>query len=265
MPLDVDPAWQQGSLVPHEIFALAAPAGTEQLSEDDVVIVLSQSCDVVCDSAESEPFLDVLVGRAIQDLVGNNTFGKNPRVIDFEIVAEGRARKVRCHDAERLRLDRKVLQGAVPADRLAPSLTAMLANWTGRRYTRPALPDSFNRRRKPAANRVSKIAAQYALDVAAFYVVLNTERDLPEGEAYRVILIGTVMSDIAGDEARFGRAVEAVAKLAKALQCDGIEVIEAVAKSEDDVSLSDLRNMIRLELDYVSVRGGIVDEPTPHI
>ena len=45
--------------------------------------------------------------------------------------------------------------------------------------------------------------------------------------------------------------------MAAALNGNGISVVEALAKSEDDVSLTDVREMIRLDLDYISIRGGI--------
>lgn len=227
------------------------------LGDEDITIVVSQSCDVICESIAAEPFVDVQIGRPILVLDGNNTYGKNPRVIDFENGDSPDVRCYRCVDAERRRLDRKLLRGGLPVGALAPKTIRLLANWTGRRYTRPALPDEFNRRRKIVSQQVARIGREFAQEIASFYVVLNEDSELEPDESYVIFLIGTAMADVASDPAKFARATKAVALMAAALNGNGISVVEALAKSEDDVSLTDVREMIRLDLDYISIRGGI--------
>jgi hypothetical protein len=256
MTLHIDSAWEQG--------ALLSPADLSDIppAQGEVFIIISQSCDVVYDSFDAEPLVEVHLARVISELNGGYTHGKHPRMIDLEETIDGKVRRYRICDADRQRLDRRLLQKATPLATLSPDVVRTLANWTSRRFVRPALPDEFNRRRKPVERKVSKIAARYAHDIAAFFVILNEDRELDPAEAYEIFLIGTVRAEIATDATRFQQAAKAVAELAEALNANGISVVEAMAKSEEQISLTDVRAMIRLELDYISVREGMI-ESTP--
>jgi len=151
----------------------------------------------------------------------------------------------------------------MPLGALSAPIVQLLANWTGKRYTRPAFPDEFNRRRKACAQIVAKSARECAHDISSFYIILKQDRELLDDEMYEIILIGTVMANIATDPTRFGRAVNGVSAIAKAFTGSGITVIEATTRSEDEVSLTDVRGMLRLDLNYVSVRENAGEELYP--
>jgi hypothetical protein len=139
----IDSAWEQGALLSPD----ACPPGLRtdiRLVDGDLFIIVSQSCDVLCESFEAEPFVEVHLARMITDIDGNYAHGKHPRVIDIEDTINGEVRRYRISDSERRRFDRQILQHIVPLATLNPAPARMLANWPARRFVRPALPGTFN-------------------------------------------------------------------------------------------------------------------------
>lgn len=256
----IDPAWLQGSILRAD--DLSADNLEAQPGDGDLLIVISQSCDVVCGSFELEPLLEIHVARHIETVNGNNTYGKNPRVLDFSETVDGNLRHYRCRDSERCRIDRKVLRGTKPGGQLSDLTTRLLPGWTANRFTRAALPDEFNRRRARANDTIANIAKKAAVSLTSVYVVLNEDFELAPGEIYHVLLLGTVLPETAADPVEFGTAAKATADIAAALRaCPGIEVLDLDTRSEDDVSLTERRQMLRLELDYISFREGAPTDP----
>jgi len=248
----IDETWQQGAVF--QPTAIGKALADFNLEEQDVLIIVSQSCDVVNDSFDSEPFVEVQVAKSIINIDGNHSHGKHPRILDIRCTLDDVPRCFRIYDRERRRFNRRLLLGRLPSAVLPVDTVRLLANWTARRYTRPALPDEFNRRRKSREKAAAKIATEYAEDVSAFYVVLNEDRELSVDEPYEIFLIGTALAEIAADSGRFERISKAVAALSDVLNANGIVVVGGVARSEDSVSLTEVREMIRLDFDYISLR-----------
>lgn len=224
-------------------------------ADEDLLIVISQSCDIASDD---EHDVEVHVARAIAAVDGNNTHRKNPRTLDLDTEIAGVRRLLRISQAERRRVPRKRLAKAEPAGVLPEPHVQMLARWTAARYTRPALPDAFNERRRAARERVAKAAKRGGVDVSGVYVALNSELELPDDEPYEIFVLGTVPHDVAVDPRRWKTACAAVNEIVEALRGPGIVVVEADTRSEANVSLEDIKQFARLELDYMSERGGIM-------
>lgn len=248
----------QGSFVVPDAFG-SADVELLGLSDADILVVISQSCDVIHCSFDVEPFVELLPLRriALNDLEGNNTFGKNPRVLDLEEVTDGEKRAFRCAIREKIKLPRKYLLGKHPKGTIGETNIQVLADWTARRYTRPAFPDEFNERRRPALRKLKSTMKQASLDVTAVYVRLSSYDELPPDEPYKVILIATVLPEVAEDFTLFERAQKATEEVRKALNaCDGINVVTAETRSEDDVSLAERRLLQKFEFEDISLRFG---------
>ncbi len=248
----IDPQWAQGALLDPN--ATRDYITAEDVTENDVLIVISQSCDVVCTSYDLEPSLELHVGRPIEAVDGNNSFGKNPRALDFEPSINGNTRALRILNHERKRIPRQVLETALPMGLIQDGDIRMLAKWTANRYTRPALPDAFNERRASAKAAITKLIRRDAKDVAGFYVALNTFDELPDGTDYQIALMSITPKAIANDPKRFEKVVEVTKALEGLLKLRGIAVVEAVARSAAEVSLEDIALFKRLEFDYISER-----------
>jgi hypothetical protein len=256
LDVEIDPAWSQGSLIDPNALIEAVP-GIE-IKPNDIVIVISQDCDVVSRSLDAEPLLDIHLARFIDELDGNFTAGKNPRIFDFEDTAvDDTMQRYRCRDANRRRINRTILVGTIPVGKLTEQNTRQLAQWTARRFTRAALPNEFNRRLLNARTQLARIAKSAGHSLSAIYVGLSTRTELPPADSYRVILVGSIRSSES-----IAEATEAVSKIAALLGAlPGIELEDDDVRLEDDISLADIRQLLRLDFDYISVRGG--EEPAP--
>ncbi len=219
--------------------------------------MISQSCDVVHVSYESEPYVELHVGRVIDAIDGNNAFGKNPRTIDLETTVNGKPRMIRILAHERKKIPRQTLENIKPIGAIPEDETYRLAKWTGNRYTRPALPDAFNERRAKVKEAIAKIAKKDGKEVLGFYVALKTFDELPDGTDYEIAVLGVAPTAIANDPESFKKVVSVTTAVANLLAtCPGITVIENEARSAANTSLDDVRYFKRLDLDYISERDG---------
>lgn len=250
--MHVDHQWEQGSiLAPDDLRGDVRP----NVGTGDFFVVISQSCDVICESFDAEPFVELHVARRIDEVDGNNAHGKNPRVLDFLHEANGERASLRCKDSERFRVDRRCLLGLEPSGKLSEFNTSLLANWTGHRFTRPAFPDEFNRRLGTVRAALARVAAgRDGTLVTAVFVGLSDPGELAPDEPYRVLVLGTMLADLDPQQAASGNQV--VAKIADVLgSANGIDVLDYETRSEDAVSLAEARELLRLPFDYVTVRG----------
>lgn len=55
------------------------------VTADDLLIIATQDCDLVCHSFETEPYAEIVIGRHVDTADGNCRFGKNPRRLQFEL------------------------------------------------------------------------------------------------------------------------------------------------------------------------------------
>ena len=145
---------------------------------------------------------------------------------------------------------------SAPFATLEQASTEMLADWTARKFIRPALPDEFNRRRQAVMQKVIRAAARCP-DMTAIYIALNDDAELAPDEKYEIFVLATVLPVVEADKIRFAKVAETIQTIALELDsAQGISVLDFSARSEGDVSLFERRQLLRLELDYLSARDG---------
>lgn len=152
-----DTPWRQGHLLANdaiEALGLQHPAVPDQT----LVVVASHDCDLA-QTPESEPVVEVVIGRLVTDKNGTYTHAKNARKLhvdfvgaavlwaEFEITAKVAVDKV------------KLNEFAPRADaRLSNENQAILQMWLASRYRRSAFPDEFERRLTKETKLAEKIA-----------------------------------------------------------------------------------------------------------
>lgn len=150
--------WRQGSIV--EQADVQHLLGNTTINYDDgiILIVASQSCDIANNTIESDPFVEFSLAHRIEALSGHLTFNKNPRTLHTQIHTRTEDEQILAHELIELRAFEKIL---VPKEQLLdllpdPNRTfeeSLLVNyvaWLSARYSRPALPTSFNDRIRSA-------------------------------------------------------------------------------------------------------------------
>src|SRR5262249_28922819 len=229
------------------------------LEPDALLVLISQDCDIAHSSYEAEPYVELLVARPMssEQCDGGLFHGKNPRRLQFAVTVEGRSQLYMTSIHEKMRLDWQVLLKGLPDSRvqLDAATVDLLARWTAKRYTRPAFPDAFNERCRPAAKRVSaRLKAKGDL-ITGLFLQLSSYEELPREQEYQGILRATTLPETCDDPEQEKAALSLLADIEKALiDCDGVAVVEAALDSERDLSLYELRFVRRWDYDFLSYR-----------
>lgn len=132
----------QGSLVDADLLRKLSDA--RSFSDSDVGIVLTQSCDLLHENFEAEPYVELAVASAIPETEKKYINARHPRVLDFSI--SGAQGGYRTTAADLLTIPREALALGAPSNRLSIGKTDFftLQEWRVNRFLRVARPDSFN-------------------------------------------------------------------------------------------------------------------------
>lgn len=223
--------------------AATAPAPIEP-TENQLVVVVSHDCDVCQPDLTKEPWVDLVVVDVLDRAVdGALTFGKNPRLLEFQADIGGRLMAGRVSAGGRWQAPRARLIESGPSGYLNTIPAGIIPAWLSRRYIREAFPDEFNRRWEPVKRELRHVLTTQAHDLNAIYLVMD-DVELPEGTDYLLVMRGTMLAErFAITELRTAAqsALDSVATLLS--RCVGIDVVDWEVASEANVSLHDVRVM----------------------
>jgi hypothetical protein len=215
--------------------------------------VVSQDCNIVHSSYDSEPYVEVAIAREMDREDGNLLHGKNPRRLQFR-TSDGKLHEINIHDVQRL--DRHVLVARSPDNSvyIDDETVRQIGRWLGKRYTRPAFPDSFNERIRSAQPKIASKLKSHGALITGLYLRLSTNDELPPSQIYGVDLRVTARADTLEDESLEAQLLSVVAYLEKYLNgCEGVEA-EVRLDSEGQFTLEDRRLTQRWDYDYLSDR-----------
>lgn len=241
--------------MPPSLFREIAEATGLEIAGQDIVLVVSHDCDVVHESFEKEPFVELVRCRPAQP-DGNLEHAKNPRRLQFPVEVEGASATYEISIHDKVRVDRRILIDVAPDQRilLQDNTRAMIAEWVARRYTRTALPDAFNmrlgmREHRQLRERIKRLLERYGSEITGVYILLSPDRELEETAIYRAIVRMTV-------ETRLYDSPERIEELDVRLRTPfedllnaftGIKVDNCALVAEADFSLEEFKSMKRLE------------------
>jgi hypothetical protein len=247
--------------VPPELVSSLQPAP----AADALAILISQDCDIVHESYEDEPYVELLFAKPAKERDGNLFHGKNPRRLQFEAQHTSGPQLYCVNINEKTRVDRALLVPGLPSTvALDDDTIDLLASWAAKRYTRAALPTEFNERCRASTQRIYKKLKAHGHLITGFLLQMNSYDELPKDSIYRVTLIGTCLPTTLQDRDQEQIAVSLLDAVHRELdRCEGIEVEDARLLSEEKVSLHDLRYMLPWDFDHVSYRSGDPDGIAP--
>ena len=258
--------WRQGSVVRSKDVPTVLQDVSIPRPENALVVVVSQSCDIAQPS-ETEPNVEIIVAEYIDSPNGNFTFAKNARVLDVtlkEATADldvTRDAHARLRALEKRRVSKARFLGLRPtARKLIPRAELdNLASWLAARYSRPAFPTDFNNAliaADPSGKKLKRIAKRLSPCISGLYINLHPDRDIRDGERYRVNLLGTLLPSAVDRRASVDEDVDSIGKL---MTDAGMEV-ETAVRLEDEISIATIKSFRRLYLDDISLRN---DDPLP--
>lgn len=190
--------WKQGAVLPSSLVDRLNLPKDIQVSSGDMFILITQDCDIVCNSFQNEPFVEFLHAQKVApcDYDKGCTMGKNPRVYHFESSDRGKE-FFKIHSYSKYSLDRKALAEVSPSGRMVnPYELSAVKDWLSRKYLRVALPDEFNKRLSRGLSKVRKVLKSSGKDISAIYIGLSDLGELNESSDYTVVFTLVVPSDV---------------------------------------------------------------------
>ncbi len=250
--------WRQGRLLPVASHVeITQHLSGVLLADDDAVIVISQSCDLVHGDFTQEPFAEILIAHRLpKPPDGALMYLRNPRRLHFYLQVHEQKQAYAAWIWDRYRLPRDVLAQWPPdAERglWDQDEQDVLISWLVARYERTALPDELQRRFGRIKDKLKKPMKQLK-DVSGVFLECS-DAELNADTDYR-LRIKLVMPKAAYEQADRRLAVEQTrTQLDAVLQkCPGVALEEEPELvSELEFTLHDARTLRRWnDFDYVS-------------
>jgi hypothetical protein len=239
--------WRQGSILSSRDArrAMTEARPVLELGLDDIVVVVTHDCDLARE-AEKEPFVELLVLRMSDSRVdGRLTLLKNPRRLQFPLRYGDHIARAEANVHERWRVEREAFLRDAPAARLPDHATDLIGRWLSRRYQRAALPDSFGERLRTVREELSRALTDGGEHISGLYLLIRAE-ELEKSEPYVIEIWGTMMVADYDSGARRDEAQQTIDALAAILAgAEGVDVQNAVLRSEATVTLDDVRHLTR--------------------
>lgn len=102
--------------------------------------------------------------------------------------------------------------------------------------------------------------------VTNIFLRVDPMEEIGEGEKYRVILRFTALEDVLEQTDSAKRAIELTEFIQREFAAvEGVEIEDCKLVSEDDFSLTDLRETMRWDYDYLSFRAGTPNDPALNV
>jgi hypothetical protein len=243
--------WRQGSVCDAKELGLAG-ASTPSSTAQALAILVSHDCDIVHRNKANEPNVEWLVAHQIEKLKTQFLYGKNPRRLHFEHA--GKCYEALAHNRLTTPRDWLCKFAAGPLPKLPLPLTGQIANWLGKRYSRPAFPDEFNKRLENLSAIQEAIAKAHDFLRAILIRLDPIDKELAAEEQYQVSLFGIMFDRNYNDAIKREKCQALISEIESLLsECNGVEVNDCSLRSDVDVSLADLDVLVEWDFDYLTV------------
>jgi len=250
--------WRQGLVLPTSDTQLTENARRE-IGENDRLLIVSQTCDLIHESFDREPYFEVLCLHPLdKEPEGGYRGGKNSRRIEFSLeLVQGNASDWYALPYERHLVDRNLLiEKATPCTSIEDGQTLeMILRWLSRRYTRTAFPEAFvnsmNTRKREIGKKLSRLNAS----VSNVYIRLLPFEELDDGSEYSIELM-LVMDAVIFDDKTHYQNCDAIRKQLEnqLTKCDGIVVDNVSIESTASLTIEDLKGYLEWDYSYLSFR-----------
>lgn len=238
-----------------------------EICADEVLILISQDCDILHRSYVAEPTIAVLKAIKVDSPDGNITYGKNPRKIQIPITIDHDDTvyyEILAHSIAFL--PRQKLEIGIANKRylIESEAITLLTSWFAARFTRLAFPDNFVSRWDGNKAKVQKLLKKNSASIYGIYIAIKSMEELAVDVPYSVSLLGSLKVEDWEDAECQSLAHDVLAELASLLEsCDGIELDDYNVLPESEISLNDMRFYRKWDFDHVSFKSGGAAEVPP--
>lgn len=251
--------WCQGAFLQQSDNELLSRECGLDLPQNSQLLVLTQTCDLVCDSLEAEPNAELLSCTPLATPDPNLMHGRSSRRLHLPIVKAGTELYVEISARNWHRVPRQILLecNLDPETKLSSENSRLLRHWAGSRYTRAAFPDAFVERLQcgPSRKRIERALKGNGRNITTLYLALNPFEELAPDAMYRVAIYGVMRHDVHSDPESRTQATKALDSIAETIRdCDGLELVDYQLLGEQDMSLRDARGLVEWHFDFLSFR-----------
>lgn len=260
--------WRQGHILTAEAIQ-ALKLSHPETPDLTCVVVISHDCDLANDVLQIEPDVEIIVGRHLQKGDGNYFWAKVPRTLHVDVLQNDTAAVLELVATAKRLIPKEALAAFSPDAAYSfpgKSLSA-LCSWLGVRYNRAAFPDSFVNHlyQSKVDKRLAKIIEPVGNLLSAVYFDVDggKEIDHSDGSPYGLKI---VLAYPPGDDPE--QTADDIEKLQTAIadlfedrhfdpatdKWNGIDLIQCMSISEDDLPVSRARLLTQWRLEYMTLK-----------
>jgi hypothetical protein len=265
----LDRGWRQGSVLPaeptlREALVLDPFARNNCLPDGSFwLIISSQDCNVIAESFEVEPTVEVVLALPIERARSDYQYGRHPRELHVQLETREGAQAISLHVRDRGQIERRHLLTCSPdsAVALSGSGVRQIAGLFAGRYDRAAFPDAFETRFDRAKRSIRRALENNFDKIQDVLLVVDPLSELSQDEPYKLYVYILVTDSLAdGPTEDFNRFQTGIAGEIRRVirRCNGIELEKLSVCRSDDISLREFSKM--RAIDFESVRSAVEDQ-----
>lgn len=237
--------WLQGDIFNSNFHPKIGEQLDLELKDDDLCIVISQSCNIVFHDFQKEPCVELLIAKRIAPSTTGNYFTlRNPRRLDFFATDESNNKNLySVVPTNKYNIPRQLLASTKPSSIKIDDLN-ILISWIVARYERIAFPNNFNDRITKKIKSQMKKDFEKLTDVSHIFIALNSWEELNKDQSYEVSLVFVMPVSKYEDSSLRAQMDHIALEFSSRLDgCEGINSSDYELKSEDEFTLHDIRIM----------------------
>ena len=256
MPWSRNTIWRQGDVLAQKDFQAV---GLTDKPDADLAIAISHDCDIANDNLDTEPAIEFIFARILDQHNGNYTYGKNPRILHLDYTRNGQTIWIELIASRRAMVQKNSLEVIQPDQTYSLITLQTLQSWLAVRYRRIALPNSLVERLRYVSNYLEREGKRNSSGILSFRLSYEPQDELLPEEPYELWLSIVYVTDkaeyaaMAADIAQ-NLKTEFPNLLEKKKDSGTVDLRKCEAVSETEFTLRDMRDTVEYNLEHLSYR-----------
>jgi len=249
--------WRQGSVLAHKDFPLVCLSDSPDVN---LAIAISHDCDIANHNLDTEPAVEFILARILEQNDGKYTHGKNPRTLHLDYAQNGQIVWIEMIASKRLIIEKNKLVEIQPDETYKPTYSQqILQSWLAARYRRHALPNSLVERLRHVFAYIEKHGKKNSSGILSFRLSYEPKDELPPEEEYElwlsiVYITDKVEYEAMSEEIANSLKIEFPKLLEKTKDSGTVDLRKCEAVSEMAFTLRDMRETVEFHLEHLSYR-----------
>lgn len=248
--------WRQGSVLAQKDFQAA---GLTDAPDTDLAIAISHDCDIANDNLDTEPVVEFVFARILEQHNGNYTHGKNPRILHLDYTGNGQTIWLELLASSKVMVHKNSLGETQPDQVYSLTASQTLQSWLAVRYRRIALPNGLVDRLRYVSTYIEKECKKNSSGILSFRLSYEPQDELIPEEPYELWLSLVYVAD----KAEYANMAAKIAQnlktefpnlLEKTKGSGTVDLRKCEAVSEMEFTLRDMRDTVEYHLEHLSYR-----------